>query len=50
MSRVAIITGGGAGIGKAVAAALNKDGWSVVIAGRNQKKLDEAITILGSND
>jgi len=49
MSRVAVITGGGAGIGKAVAGALNKDGWSVVIAGRDQNKLDETLSSLNDN-
>ncbi len=41
MSRVAVITGGGRGIGRAVALGLSADGWSVAIAGRTQASLDE---------
>ena len=32
--KVAIVTGAGTGIGKAVSLALAKDGYSVVLAGR----------------
>ncbi|HVV18273.1 MAG TPA: SDR family NAD(P)-dependent oxidoreductase, partial [Pseudonocardiaceae bacterium] len=40
MTRVAVVTGAGSGIGHAVAAALSADGWTVVSAGRHQDKLD----------
>jgi NAD(P)-dependent dehydrogenase (short-subunit alcohol dehydrogenase family) len=39
--KVAIITGGGTGIGKAAASALIGDGWRVAIAGRRREVLDE---------
>jgi NAD(P)-dependent dehydrogenase (short-subunit alcohol dehydrogenase family) len=39
----AIVTGAGTGIGKAVAAALLKNGWNTVFVGRRKDKLDEAV-------
>jgi NAD(P)-dependent dehydrogenase (short-subunit alcohol dehydrogenase family) len=39
--KVALVTGAGTGIGKAVALALMKDGYAVVLAGRRQDKLEE---------
>ncbi|HAK51476.1 MAG TPA: 3-oxoacyl-ACP reductase [Gammaproteobacteria bacterium] len=41
--KVAIITGGGTGIGKHSAFALMRAGYSVTLAGRRQEMLDEAI-------
>lgn len=39
--KVAIITGGGQGIGEGIALRLAKDGYSVIINGRTQSKLDK---------
>ncbi len=39
--KVALVTGAGGGIGKAVALALGREGYAVVLAGRRQEPLDE---------
>ncbi|MES2632894.1 MAG: SDR family oxidoreductase [Pseudomonadota bacterium] len=41
VSRVAIVTGGGTGVGKAAALALAADGWKVAIAGRRMEPLEQ---------
>ena len=41
LQKVALITGAGTGIGKAVALALMKDGYAAVLAGRRKDKLEE---------
>jgi NAD(P)-dependent dehydrogenase (short-subunit alcohol dehydrogenase family) len=45
--KVAIITGGGTGIGRAAALALQGDGWNVVVTGRRKEELDK--TVAGAN-
>jgi NAD(P)-dependent dehydrogenase (short-subunit alcohol dehydrogenase family) len=42
-SKVAFITGGGSGIGKAIAKAYGDEGATVVIAARNQANMDETV-------
>lgn len=46
-NRSALITGGSAGIGLAIAEALVKDGWAVTLAARNEDKLATAAQALG---
>jgi len=41
MSKIAIVTGAGSGIGKAAALALLQDGWSVALAGRRSEPLEQ---------
>ncbi len=47
--KIAIITGAGSGIGKAVAIALHTEGWTVVLAGRREKQLVETAAACGNN-
>ena len=39
----ALVTGGGRGIGRAIAAALSQAGATVTVLGRNRATLDEAV-------
>lgn len=50
ISKVAIVTGAGTGIGKAVVLALLKDGYRVVLAGRRPGPLAEVIALSGAPD
>ena len=44
--RIAVITGGGSGIGRASGLALMREGWTVVLAGRRRELLEEAAPAL----
>ncbi|MEZ5852980.1 MAG: SDR family oxidoreductase [Hyphomicrobiaceae bacterium] len=44
-SKVAIVTGGGTGIGRAAALHLQADGWDVVVAGRRKEELDKTVAM-----
>ena len=46
--KVAVVTGAGTGIGKAVSLALAKEGYAVVLAGRRADKLDETAKEAGN--
>ena len=47
--KVAVVTGGNSGIGLATAKRFHAEGARVVIAGRNQKTLDEAVKTIGKD-
>jgi NAD(P)-dependent dehydrogenase (short-subunit alcohol dehydrogenase family) len=47
MTKIALVTGAGSGIGRVVSVALALDGWSVVLAGRRREALDEAAAEAG---
>lgn len=48
--KVAIVTGGGSGIGRAAATALLGAGWRVAVAGRRQDALEETIALAGAGN
>lgn len=48
--KTAVVTGAGTGVGKAVAAALLRNGWNTVFCGRRQAVLDEAVASVGPTE
>jgi NAD(P)-dependent dehydrogenase (short-subunit alcohol dehydrogenase family) len=41
VGKIALVTGAGTGVGRAVSRALARDGWAVALAGRRREPLDE---------
>lgn len=48
--KVAIVTGGGTGIGKEIAKTFSRESCAVIIAGRNENRLNAALTELRQNN
>lgn len=48
MSKVAVVTGAGSGVGRAVVARMAREGWNVALIGRSIESLKETITFSGS--
>ena len=48
MTRTALVTGAGGGIGRAAALALAQDGFAVALAGRRRDALEETAGLAGS--
>ena len=48
-SRVALVTGGGSGVGRASALALLREGWTVVLTGRRMERLEETQQLAGDD-
>ena len=48
VNKVAVVTGAGSGIGKAVTLALLKEGYSVALAGRRKDRLDQVVNESGA--
>ena len=48
MAKIALVTGGGSGIGRACAVTMGKAGYHVVVTGRRQEALDETLELMGS--
>jgi NAD(P)-dependent dehydrogenase (short-subunit alcohol dehydrogenase family) len=49
MTKIALITGAGSGVGRAVARTLSQKGWSVVLVGRKKETLEETAARLSGD-
>lgn len=50
MSRTAVVTGAGSGVGRAIAISLAKEGWNVAVLGRRREALEETCKLAGQNN
>ncbi len=48
-AKIALVTGGGTGVGRAVALALLEGGYSVILTGRRKEPLEETIALAGGD-
>lgn len=48
MNKTAVVTGGGSGVGQAIALKLAQQGWRVAIIGRRAKALQETVALAGT--
>jgi NAD(P)-dependent dehydrogenase (short-subunit alcohol dehydrogenase family) len=50
MSKVAVVTGGGSGVGRAVAVELVRQGWRVAVMGRTEAHLAETVRLASGSE
>ncbi|MCR9135124.1 MAG: SDR family oxidoreductase [Alphaproteobacteria bacterium] len=50
MMKIALVSGGGSGIGRACAVTLGKNGYHVVVTGRRPEALEESVDLIGRDN